>query len=72
MSLIRGCELEGGEVPAGQMYPFSISVVGASYGGRPVQRILVTAEKQRRIWGRRPDFFRTTRFTPIACNAESL
>jgi hypothetical protein len=58
MSLIRHIERERGDVPAGQMIPFLISSdTGLLYCGRPIKRIMMTAEKQRRIWEPKTRFF---------------
>jgi hypothetical protein len=51
MGLIRQGESSRGEVTSGDMLPFIVDVDSTlSFAGRPLKRILITAEKQRRIW----------------------
>jgi hypothetical protein len=52
MDLIRHTESQHGSIPAGSMHACTVDVseAGLSYEGRPLKRILITAEKQRRIW----------------------
>ena len=59
MGLIRHGEAAVGQVPPGQMHALIVEVDRRlSYSGRPLKRVLITAEKQGRIWDsqRRFDF----------------
>ncbi len=53
MDLIREMEAQHGSIPAGTMHACTVNVseeTPLSYEGRPIKRILITSEKQRRIW----------------------
>jgi len=52
MGLMRQMEAELGNAPSGTMHVCMTEVQDASlrYEGRPLKRVLITAEKQRRIW----------------------
>ena len=53
MEIIRNMEAQLGNIPAGKIEDTSIvdvSEAALSFEGRPLKRILVIAEKQRRIW----------------------
>ncbi len=52
MGLIRQMEGEHGELPAGTVRALAVEECQAvlSYNGHPVKRVLITAEKPRRIW----------------------
>ena len=60
MGLLRQQESSGGQVPSGQMHGLVVDIADSSLtysAGRPLRRILITAEKQRRIWEPRTRFF---------------
>jgi hypothetical protein len=52
MGLIRQMEGQHGTIPAGTMHALTVEECQAvlSYDGHPVKRVLITAEKQRRVW----------------------
>ena len=52
MDIIRQVEAQHGSIPIGIMHALNVEMNGAalSYEGRPIKRILMTSEKQRRIW----------------------
>ncbi|MBV8097116.1 MAG: hypothetical protein JO110_28505 [Acetobacteraceae bacterium] len=58
MDLVRFVEREQGEPPSGQMNAFLILAEGSlRLSGRPVKAIMMTAEKQKRIWDPKTQFF---------------
>jgi hypothetical protein len=59
MGLIRQMEAQLGSIPAGDMKACTVDVseAGLSYEGHPLKRILITAEKQRRIWEPATQFY---------------
>jgi hypothetical protein len=60
MGLIRQNEASGGQVPPGQMHGLVVDVEGGGLtysAARPLRRILITAEKQRRIWEPKTRFY---------------
>jgi hypothetical protein len=58
MGLIRQGEAQRGNIPPGQMHALTVEIEGSlTYGGRPLKRVLITAEKQRRIWDPKTRFY---------------
>jgi len=58
MGLIRLSEARGGDIAPGQMHALMVDVGdGLTYDGRPLKRVLLTAEKQRRMWEPKTLFF---------------
>jgi hypothetical protein len=59
MDLIREVENIGGSTPPGLMKTFNVDVtqVPLSYSNRPLRRVVIVAEKQRRIWQPKTRFF---------------
>jgi hypothetical protein len=57
MSLIRHCEMVVGAFPAGWRNLNIETASELSYRSRPLKRILITAEKQRRIWEPRTQYY---------------
>jgi hypothetical protein len=52
MGIIRQIEAQSGSLPTGSMLALNCDMTGTAhqYDGRPLKRILITCEKQRRIW----------------------
>jgi hypothetical protein len=58
LDLIQVVEKERGDLPSGQLNTFTItSDGGLSYCQRPIKCVMITAEKQRRIWNPKATFF---------------
>jgi hypothetical protein len=58
MGLIRHVEAQHGDISPGGMHALALSIVQPlTFGGRPIKRVLITAEKQRRIWDPATHFY---------------
>lgn len=57
MDLIRHAEKELGDQPSGRMNALCINAPGLSYENRPIDWVMITAEKQRRIWDAATRFY---------------
>jgi hypothetical protein len=65
MDLIRKLEAEQGDIPPGKIGTFVFQFTNLSYAGRMLNRIIILAEKQRRIWEPKTRFFAYAGVYPI-------
>jgi hypothetical protein len=73
LDLILMVQKEKGDLRSGELMTFIITCEGGlSYGGRPIKRVMITVEKQRRIWNPKTTFLPMTKYIPTDHKEELL